>query len=73
MQDVQGKAAFITGGASGIGLGMAKVLVSAGMTLADLRQDHLDSALASGKGQANVVHGIRMDVTDRAAMAAFVA
>ena len=74
MQDVQGKTAFITGGASGIGLGMAKVFVNAGMkvVLADLRQDHLDSALAyfSSKQQGKVVHGIRLDVTDRDAMAA---
>ena len=74
MQDVAGKVAFITGGASGIGLGMAKVFVDAGMkvVLADLRQDHLDSALAGfeAAGQRGSVHGIRLDVTDRAAMAA---
>jgi NAD(P)-dependent dehydrogenase (short-subunit alcohol dehydrogenase family) len=40
--------------------------------LADLRQDHLDSALAEfrQRGQSQSVHGIRLDVTDRAAMAA---
>jgi NAD(P)-dependent dehydrogenase (short-subunit alcohol dehydrogenase family) len=74
MQDVRGKAAFITGGASGIGLGIAKVFVNAGMkvVLADLRQDHLDSAMAlfAGKEQAQAVHAIRLDVTDRDAMAA---
>jgi NAD(P)-dependent dehydrogenase (short-subunit alcohol dehydrogenase family) len=73
MKDLQGKTAFITGGASGIGLGLAQTFVQAGMrvVLADLRQDHIDSALAefARRGQAGSVHAIRLDVTDRAAMA----
>jgi NAD(P)-dependent dehydrogenase (short-subunit alcohol dehydrogenase family) len=70
MKDIAGKTAFITGGASGIGLGMARAFVKAGMkvTIADLRQDHLDAALAGFDRAA--VHGIRLDVTDRTAMAA---
>jgi NAD(P)-dependent dehydrogenase (short-subunit alcohol dehydrogenase family) len=70
MKDVAGKTAFVTGGASGIGLGMARVFVKAGMNvvMADLRRDHLDAALAGFDGKR--VHGIRLDVTDRAAMAA---
>lgn len=74
MKDVSGKTAFITGGASGIGLGMARVFVKAGMqaVIADLRQDHLDTALAGFErdGARQKVHGIRLDVTDRQAMAA---
>jgi len=74
MKDIPGKVAFITGGGSGIGLGIAGVFVNAGMkvVLADLRQDHLDSALAEfrERGQSRSVHAIRLDVTDRAAMAA---
>ena len=74
MKDLRGKVAFITGGASGIGLGIAAAFVAAGMkaVLADLRQDHIDAALASFKsrGQSDSVHAIRVDVTDRAAMAA---
>ena len=74
MQDLRGKVAFITGGASGIGLGIAAALVDAGMkaVLADLRQDHIDEAVATfkRKGQSDSVHTIRVDVTDRAAMAA---
>lgn len=70
MQDLTGKVAFVTGGASGIGLGIAQALIGAGMkvVLADLREDHLATALEGLKGQA--VHGIRLDVTDRTAMAA---
>jgi NAD(P)-dependent dehydrogenase (short-subunit alcohol dehydrogenase family) len=74
MQTVQDKVAFITGGASGIGLGIAGALAQAGMrvVLADLRQDHIDAALAgfSRRGHSDRVHAIRLDVTDRAAMAA---
>jgi len=66
----EGKTAFITGGASGIGLGIAKVLVSRGaqVVLADLRQDHIDDALAefAGGGQSNAVSAISLDVTNRA-------
>lgn len=73
MKDFQDKVAFVTGGASGIGLGIVKALVGAGakVVIADLRQDHLDEALAQfgGRGSRERVHGIRLDVTDRSAMA----
>jgi NAD(P)-dependent dehydrogenase (short-subunit alcohol dehydrogenase family) len=73
MKDLHGKVAFITGGASGIGLGIAEALAVAGarVVLADLRGDHLETALAAfrGRGQAGQVHGIRLDVTDRTAFA----
>ena len=70
MKKVQGKVAFITGGAAGIGLGMAQSFVRAGMkvVIADIRRDHLDEALA-GLGGSPAVYGIQMDVTDRRAMA----
>jgi NAD(P)-dependent dehydrogenase (short-subunit alcohol dehydrogenase family) len=74
MQHVEGKVAFITGGASGIGLGIAGAFLEAGMkvVIADLRQDHINTALASlgPSGKAHALHAIRLDVTDRAAMAA---
>ncbi|WP_088309731.1 SDR family NAD(P)-dependent oxidoreductase [Novosphingobium sp. B 225] len=68
-----GRTAFITGGASGIGLGIAKVLVERGarVVIADLRQDHIDKALAefSGGGRSNAVSALQLDVTSRAAYA----
>jgi NAD(P)-dependent dehydrogenase (short-subunit alcohol dehydrogenase family) len=68
MQDVEGKVAFITGGGSGVGLGMAKTFVGAGMkvAIADIREDHLEAATAELGGDALA---IRLDVTDRKAFA----
>src|SRR4029453_10412682 len=67
----EGKTAFVTGGASGIGLGIAKVLVARGaqVVLADLRQDHIDRALAefAGAERSNAVSALQLDVTNRAA------
>jgi NAD(P)-dependent dehydrogenase (short-subunit alcohol dehydrogenase family) len=70
MKDVKGKVAFITGGASGIGLGMAKVFVNAGMNvvIADVRQDHLDQAMYYFEKAKKPVRSFRLDVTDRKAM-----
>ena len=67
MKDTKGKVAFITGGASGIGLGMAKAFVSAGMkaVLADIRDDHLDAARAHFAEAGGEVHCLKLDVTDR--------
>src|SRR6516165_24298 len=73
MKELRDRVAFVTGGASGIGLGIAGAFVESGMkvVLADLRQDHIDEALATfrSRGSAASVHAIRLDVTDRAAMA----
>jgi NAD(P)-dependent dehydrogenase (short-subunit alcohol dehydrogenase family) len=73
MEIIDGKVAFITGGASGIGLGLAKVLVKAGAkaVLADVRQDHLDEATRwfAEHGQKDSVLGIQLDVSDREAYA----
>ena len=68
MRDVEGKVAFITGGGSGVGLGMARAFLGAGMkvAIADVRADHLEEATAALGGN---VHAIELDVTDRAAFA----
>ena len=72
MKDVEGKVAFITGGGSGMGLGMARAFTAAGMkvVIADLRQDHLDHAMGLLTRAGASVHGLKLDVADRAAMAA---
>jgi NAD(P)-dependent dehydrogenase (short-subunit alcohol dehydrogenase family) len=70
MRDLEGKTAFITGGGSGVALGQAKVFSEeAGMrvVIADIRQDHLDHALAYFAAKGRPVHAIRLDITDRKA------
>jgi NAD(P)-dependent dehydrogenase (short-subunit alcohol dehydrogenase family) len=70
MQDVQGKVAFITGGSSGIGLGIAKAFTDAGMkVIIGYRTDsHLADAMEVLKSASDRVHAIPVDVTDRSAM-----
>ena len=65
MHEVEGRTAFVTGGASGIGLGMATAFAGAGMNvvIADLRPDHIETALDTLAG--NPIHAIELDVTDR--------
>ena len=67
MENLRGKTAFITGGASGIGLGLAKACGKEGMNLviADLRQEALDEAVKVLKDYP--VLAIKLDVTDRKA------
>jgi len=71
MKDFTGKVLFITGGASGAGLGQAKVFSEAGckICIADVRQDHLDEAKAYFKDKKIKVHTIQLDITDRQAYA----
>ena len=71
MRDLSGRVAFVTGGASGIGLGIAEALLVRGtkVMIADLREDHLADARAHLGDQ----HGIAtmvVDVIDRGQMAA---
>ena len=71
MENLSGKVAFITGSASGIGLGIAKACGRAGMKviIADVRQNAIDDVLPYFKERGWLVHGIRLDVTDREAYA----
>jgi NAD(P)-dependent dehydrogenase (short-subunit alcohol dehydrogenase family) len=71
IKDFAGRTAFITGGASGIGLGIAQALEARGcrVVIADLRPDHIETALASfsGGARSNTVTALQFDVTNRAA------
>ena len=68
MEQLTGKTAFITGGASGLGLGIAKACAKEGMNIviADFRQKAIDEALPIFRDNGWTAHGIRLDVTDRA-------
>jgi NAD(P)-dependent dehydrogenase (short-subunit alcohol dehydrogenase family) len=69
MKDFAGKIVFVTGGASGAGMGQAKVFGKAGMkvAIADVRQEALDKAVEEIKayGVKDVI-GLKVDLTNRA-------
>lgn len=68
---LDGRVAFVTGGASGIGWCAADALAEAGakVVIADLTQDVLDTAIASLTDKGHAVEGMIMDVTDSARVA----
>ena len=67
MQNLPGKTAFVTGGGSGIGLGIAKALLGAGMNvvIADVRDDHLEAGQSELAAPERVL-ALKLDVTNRA-------
>jgi NAD(P)-dependent dehydrogenase (short-subunit alcohol dehydrogenase family) len=80
MRDLVGKAAFVTGGASGIGLALGRVFAEAGMKvmLADVETDALAAAVKSLHNVGPDVRGVSCDVADpgsveRAAAASYAA
>lgn len=70
MRDLAGKTAFVTGGASGIGLALGRVFADAGMQvmLADIETDALSVAVESLCGIGPGVRGVECDVTDPASL-----
>ena len=70
MRDVAGKVAFITGGASGMGLAMARSFSRAGMkvVIADIEQAALDKVGEEFAASNAEYLTLKVDVTDREAM-----
>ncbi|QDW40581.1 SDR family NAD(P)-dependent oxidoreductase [Bradyrhizobium sp. KBS0727] len=68
--ELQGKTAFITGGASGIGFAMAKMFAGIGMkiALADINADDLSAAVQQLKADKCDVIGFVCDVADEASL-----
>ena len=70
MKTLEGKTAFITGGSTGIGLGMARVFARAGMNvvITDIRDEALTSAQQILAGITDNVLALNVDSTDLAAL-----
>lgn len=70
MTRVEGATVFVTGGAQGIGLGIAQAFAQAGakIAIADVAREALDTAVASLTKETEAV-GFELDVRDREAFA----
>ncbi|MBV1879044.1 MAG: SDR family NAD(P)-dependent oxidoreductase [Pseudomonadales bacterium] len=67
MENVKGKVAFITGGASGMGFGMAKAFCNAGMKvmIGDIEQQPMDRAVAELQKAGAEAACVKVDVSNR--------
>ena len=72
MKDLAGQTAFITGAASGIGLGIATALSQAGVKvmLCDIEEQALAKAVAELKRTNADIDGVRADVSLKAELEA---
>jgi NAD(P)-dependent dehydrogenase (short-subunit alcohol dehydrogenase family) len=72
MKDFRGRTAFITGGASGIGLGLATVLGRHGarIAIADIEEPRLDGACRQLRDAGLEAEGFVLDVAKRASVEA---
>jgi NAD(P)-dependent dehydrogenase (short-subunit alcohol dehydrogenase family) len=70
MKDFKGRTAFITGGASGIGLGMARAFGRAGMNvvIADINEEAAKTAVEALAAEQIKAAPAYVDVTDRASV-----
>jgi NAD(P)-dependent dehydrogenase (short-subunit alcohol dehydrogenase family) len=68
MRDLAGRTAFVTGGASGIGLALGRAFAEAGMKvmLADIEADALEAAVENLREHGHDVRGVACDVADPA-------
>lgn len=71
MTDVAGKTAFVTGGASGLGLATARALADRGarLILADIDGAGAEAAAESLRAAGAEAMGLQLDVTDEASWA----
>ncbi len=72
MQDFQGRTAFVTGAASGIGLGMVRALLDEGanVMLADVEEEALATTMEVLASADNRIDSVVCDVSDAAAVKA---
>lgn len=72
---LDGRVAFVTGGAQGIGLAVAEALAEAGarVTIGDLTETALEKAIIDLAGKGHAVDGEVLDVTDSGAVDAVAA